>query len=230
MTNIADNQICAAADELVGFLYGELTEWERRKFERHLQDCAACTVEYAAFGQLRESIVAWRDESLGRSEATVPVPAAARPVVYPRPSALAAIREFLSLSPAWLKGAAVFASLLFFLMAAFAVTHLREKKNNPNLLANNGKIYSQQELDDQLAQLRKQKTEATAIAQAHDPIPQPVTAPGNQGKGQMANAVQKLHRPLSRQERQELAIDLRLSSGGDDDDLDLIGDTINQRP
>jgi len=47
MSNTEMNQVCEGTNELVGFLYGELTDWETRKFERHMQDCASCKAEYA---------------------------------------------------------------------------------------------------------------------------------------------------------------------------------------
>jgi hypothetical protein len=47
---------------------------------------------------------------------------------------------------------------------------------------------------------------------------------------EVAGTTQKLRQPLSRQERQELAADLRLLSGRDDGGLDLVGDSINKQP
>jgi hypothetical protein len=39
---------------------------------------------------------------------------------------------------------------------------------------------------------------------------------------------QKLRRPLSKTEREQLAADLRLTTAQNDSDLDLLGDRINQ--
>src|SRR5712691_1431855 len=118
MRDIKD-QVCDRADDLVAFLYGELGEKDAREFERHLHECARCETEFAAFGQIRKSIVSWRDESLGAAWLTGAVtdhslaPATIPVSVQTRPSALAAIRAFFNLSPMWMKGAAAFASLLF---------------------------------------------------------------------------------------------------------------------
>jgi len=49
---------------LLVFLYGELSEMDARRFERHLRECAACAAEFTAFGQIRESMMEWRDESV----------------------------------------------------------------------------------------------------------------------------------------------------------------------
>src|SRR6267142_1680237 len=108
MKEITSSNICERADDLVAFLYGELSEIDARRFERHLHQCAACETEFATFGQIRESIVAWRDASLGvlRSsevaESAVASPLVDRSRVQAKPSALAALREFFNLSPMWL--------------------------------------------------------------------------------------------------------------------------------
>ena len=89
-----DDLTCGRENDLIGFLYGELTEVEAIAFQRHLQECATCNAELADFGEVRESVVAWRNESLGSV-------ALAIQVTSPRerrghtPSAMAALREFL---------------------------------------------------------------------------------------------------------------------------------------
>src|SRR3989442_15228482 len=63
MKDVKD-QVCERANELISFLYGELGEKDSRRFERHLHECARCESEFAAFAQIRKSIVSWRDELL----------------------------------------------------------------------------------------------------------------------------------------------------------------------
>ena len=228
MKEITKDQVCERADYLVGFLYGELTDLETRKFEQHLRDCAPCRTEYAAFGQLRESIVAWRNETLG---VNVAVPSVTS-VQDRRPSAIAAIREFFNLSPLWMKGAAAFAAVLFCAFATLAIAHLIEK-NSPGTQAGN-KLYTQQELDQQIAKAVKEKTAPVEIKNeqvkntpAYNPPPSNKRRATN--ASEVAGNSQKLRRPLSRRERQELAADLRLLSSYDDG-LDLVGDSGNQPP
>jgi hypothetical protein len=233
MKEITNDQVCDRADDLLGFLYGELTDWETRKFEQHLRDCAPCKTEYAAFGELRESVLAWRNEALGVSAVT--------PVVIPlqdrRPSAIAAIREFFNLSPLWMKGAAAFATVLFCAFATLAIAHLIEK-NNLTTRADGNKIYTQQELDEQVAKAMKEKTVPVEIMKDQDQKTAANSPPPSKGpekrrvtgaNNEVAGYSQKLRRPLSRRERQELAADLRLLSSYDDG-LDLVGDSNNQPP
>ena len=234
MKEITKDQVCDRADDLIGFLYGELSDWETRKFEQHLRDCVSCKTEYAAFGQLRESMVAWRNEALGVSGAAPSV----IPVQERRPSAIAAIREFFNLSPLWMKGATAFAAVLFCAFATLAIAHLIGK-NNPGTQAGGNKLYTQQELDQQVAKAVKQTTAPVEIEKERDqktpainPVPSKAPAPEKRrvtNATELAGNSQKLRRPLSRKERQELAADLRLLSSYDDG-LDLVGDSSNQPP
>src|SRR2546425_11077060 len=126
MKDVKD-QVCERANELISFLYGELGEKDSRRFERHLHECARCESEFAAFGQIRKSIVSWRDETLGAAwvpDAVKERRLAAMTVLpgnQTKPSALAAIRQFFNLSPRWMKRAAAFASPLFCVFATLSV-------------------------------------------------------------------------------------------------------------
>lgn len=109
---------CERGEELVAYLYGEATKEEAGLFCRHLAACAVCREELAALGGVREGLAAWRAEALGTvpslniEEALAP----AAPLVTNAPrerSARAALREFFSLSPLWLRAGA-FAVLLAF--------------------------------------------------------------------------------------------------------------------
>ena len=238
MKEIAKDQVCGRADDLVGFLYGELTDWEARKFERHMQDCAACTTEYAAFGQLRESIVAWRNEALGLGEERVLAPSVLS-IQQRRPSALAALREFFNLSPLWMKGVAAFASVLFCVFATLAVAHLIEKPKQPIVQGSDAKAYSTSEFQarlDQLVQKKMEELKANQIPGANNSGVTPPSLPkvakrhATGASSESANNSQRLRRPLSRQERQELAAVLRLLGSRDENDLDLGSDINNQAP
>ena len=189
------------------FLYNEMDASEARQFESHLQACSNCREEAAAFGLVRESIVAWRDEVL-----TGFVPSRA---TQARKSALAAFKQFFDLSPLWLKGAAALAVLTFCVLVVLAFVNF--KKQDTVATTNDGG-YTQQDVD----RLVKE-----ALAQQRPPVetaPQmPITLKPQKPvyKQRFAN-----RRPLSRAEREELAADLRLLPT--DDDLDLPGYRINQ--
>ena len=237
--NEMKEQVCERADDLIAFLYHELSDKDARNFERHLHDCVRCESELAAFGEIRQSIVSWRDELLGAawSPGAVTDRALAATATKARPSALAAIREFFSLSPIWMKGATAFASLLFCVCAVLAVAYLRNRKAEV-VQAPNGQIYSKQELDNAVAravQMRGDEIKNQQLKDSGSLVMSP--APGKAGNrvnplrtaGYVANT-QSLRRPLSRQERRELAADLGLLAARDEDDLDLVTDKITQAP
>lgn len=230
-----DDQICGRENDLISFLYGELNEVESIAFQRHLKGCAACNTELAGFGEVRESVVAWRNESLG----SVAFPAqVTTPIETPRatPSAVAALREFFNLSPLWMKGAVAFAAIMFCVFAGLALARLRESPPAPVALAPASATHSQQELK-ALVDQRVQE-ELIRIRNSEVPAPAPLTANAQKNpakrfanrNAQVALSAysQKARRPLSKTEREQLANDLRLVSGRNDGDLYLLDDRINQ--
>jgi anti-sigma factor RsiW len=107
---------CERSAELVAYLYGEATKEEAGLFRRHLEACAVCREELAAFGGVRAELGAWRAEALGTvpslniEEALAPA-ARVLPAAPGKRSARAALREFFSLSPLWLRAGAFAATL-----------------------------------------------------------------------------------------------------------------------
>lgn len=211
--NETNSPACERGSDLIAFLYNETDDRETRDFELHLQQCSTCREEIAAFGSVRESITAWRDEALSGFVATTPVR---------KKSALAALRQFFELSPLWLKGATAFALLAFCVLAALAIVRL--KTTAPTLTAANpAAVYTEEDVNrrvkEALANQPKpnQAVETPAVVVASPkPKPQRITKPSQ---------VAKSRRPLSKSEREQLAADLRLLH---DADLDLLGDRINQ--
>ncbi len=124
---------CERAEQLVAYCYGETDATERRNFERHLSACPACRDELAAFGEVRGAVREWRAEVLSQTpaltlDAAVPVYARnGRPAqtqtatVAPRRTALDALREFFTLSPAWLRAGMIAAALLICALAVAAI-------------------------------------------------------------------------------------------------------------
>jgi hypothetical protein len=229
---------CGQESELIAFLYEELNDAEAHTFQRHLHDCAVCNAELADFKGVRESVVAWRNESLGGliSPAVINGSPAAG-LVHPKRSALAALREFFNLSPLWMKGALAFASVLFFLFAGMAIVHLRDKPPVATVINQGSNANSEQQLKARVAQLQDEllrmknsleQSQATPIAAK----PAGQTPPHRVVKRDIQIAVnvpgQKSRRPLSKTEREQLAADLRLTYAKNDSDFDLLGDRINQ--
>lgn len=216
-------QACGRAEELMGFLYGELNEVEANAFRGHLQHCATCNSELSAFGNIRNSVMAWRNESLGSisSTATINTPPQNR-------SAVAAIREFFNLSPAWMRVAVGFASLLFCVLAVMAVFGLRTgdpvvvKVDTPPS-SDQIDMLVRQRVDDELKRLKAQ-TETTAFNQAQSVKERTGGRTNRSNVRHHDNA----RRPLTRVEREQLAADLRLTANLDDNELDLLDDKINQ--
>jgi anti-sigma factor RsiW len=107
---------CGRGEELVAYLYGEATEGEGALFRRHLEACAVCREELAALGGVRADFGAWRAEALGTipslniEEALAPATLLQTGATRGR-SARAALREFFSLSPLWLRAGACAATL-----------------------------------------------------------------------------------------------------------------------
>ena len=56
---------CLFGEELVAYVYGELSSDGRARFENHLLDCSACTAEFADISLSRLGVYEWhRDEFL----------------------------------------------------------------------------------------------------------------------------------------------------------------------
>jgi anti-sigma factor RsiW len=205
---------CERASDLIAFLYNEATPSETRDFELHLKDCGDCRQEVASFGLVRESITAWRDEALSGFVST--------PVATTRKSALAALRQFIDLSPLWLKGATAFAVVVFCVLAALAIVRVQTNKTK----VNTGAVYTEQDVN------RIVKEALAKQGSAQQPVANPVVVTtGQSPKPKMTathSRVAKSRRPLSRAEREQLAADLRLLSTPDDAGLNLVGDRINQ--
>lgn len=108
---------CARAEELVAYLYREANDAEAQEFEAHTQHCESCRTELAAFAQVRGSIDEWRQQSLGflgspaLAAEVVPALDAAAAKQARKRSALAALREFFTLSPMWMRAATVAVSV-----------------------------------------------------------------------------------------------------------------------
>lgn len=222
MNDLTNTPVCERTDQLMSFLYGESDEREAQEFQLHLRECIACRSEMASFGELRESITDWKEETVGRFA----VPQLASVVVRNK-SALTALREFLDLSPLWLKGAVGFATLLFALLLGLAV--FRPQPTPTPVIADSKGQYTKEQvdqivkkaLDDQasaLAQKQDNNQKNEVMAQA------PVAPISRQSRVRTA----KTRPSLSRAEREQLAADLRLLKDDDETNLNLLGDRINQ--
>jgi len=231
----ANSESCAREQELIGFVYGELNEVERLAFQHHLNECSSCSTELTGFRNVRESVAAWRNESLGSIGLSIDGVPSLASLSHQKHSALAAVREFLNLSPLWMKGAVAFAAVVFCVLAVMAVARLRDKQPVIRVAGPDQSIHSEQEIEaivkqrvqEELARVKNSETK-DIVASTQDRIPyQPVLKRGSKNIRDN-NPGYSARRPLSKTEREQLAADLRLLSSNNDSDLDLMEDRINQ--
>lgn len=225
---------CDRENDLIAFLYGEVNEREAQDFERHLRTCSECQSELSAFKPIRQSMIAWRDEALGRIRETILIEG--RASVPRKQSAVAALREFFNLSPLWLKGVVAFASIVFCVFGSLALARLFNRDDG-SVSSNDKKIYTQEDLNkkideavqaksQELANRNESRTNQTATAnEGLRTIPTGLS-PGRRSTS--PHSAKTLSRPLTKTEREQLAADLRLISSKDEVTLDLLGDRINQ--
>jgi hypothetical protein len=228
--DIDSGQKCVRADNFVNWLYGESDEDESRSFQQHLQTCRQCSKDAQALRSVRQSVAMWRDASLG----ALPSQPTARATVRRR-SASAAISEFFALSPFWMKGAVGFASVLFCILAVLAVMKIRE---TPQVITLVSPGKSEQEISalvEERAQQRFRELEANlnkSVASQRPGNSQVVKA-SSAGPRTPRTAVAKLparrRQPLSREERLQLAADLRLIDEPEQVELELISDQLSRQ-
>src|SRR5258706_15800314 len=105
MRDMNERPVCHRAEDLVTYLYGEASEAEALDFRNHLRQCESCRSEFTVFNQVHESITVWRNQALGASFNPAATPAMmaidAAPIISHarKLSALAALREFFTVSP-----------------------------------------------------------------------------------------------------------------------------------
>jgi hypothetical protein len=231
---------CGRENDLIAFLYGELNDDQSRTFQSHVHDCAACSAELASFQQVRESVVAWRDESLGGVVSPVQV-AGSLPTrtVQDKHSAWAALREFFTLAPLWMKGAVAVASILLCLFAGLGIARLRETPP-PVIVADhnssteeviNARVQQrvkeelERRVQEELERFKNSQESTTAGSNPASRSPRRRIGPN----AELANnSTQQARRPLSKTEREQLAADLRLVSARNDSEIDLLDDGLNQ--
>ncbi|HYW72963.1 MAG TPA: zf-HC2 domain-containing protein [Pyrinomonadaceae bacterium] len=230
MKQTHERPVCHRAEDLVSYLYGEAGPTDALDFGRHLQQCDACRSEFTAFNQLHSSIQDWRGEALGASFNPA---AAANPGIEATPfarherklSALAALREFFSVSPLWLRGATAFAGLLLCVLGIMMVARVERR---PPEIVKTGKaqrVYSDKEFETAVNQaVDKKVQELTARKENLSAVPASKPKPASPNRPQLAADRQSKNRQrgLNRQEREQLAADLRLTSPADEEELQLV--------
>jgi hypothetical protein len=230
MRETHERPVCHRAEDLVSYLYGEAGPADALDFRSHLQKCDACGSEFAAFTQVHSSIQDWRREALGASfnPAAVAEPAIQFVRHERKLSALAALREFFSVSPLWLRGATAFAALLLCVLVVMMVARVPRKPEVAKV-DDQQKRYSEQEVQvkvNQAVEAVEQKVRELTASQnpASTAIAPKAKPAGRPNQVQLAVNRQPKNghpRALNRQEREQLAADLRLTLPADEEDLFL---------
>ena len=228
MKEETDHDECLRRDDLLAVVYGEATAEEARSFQQHLPSCVVCSRDYNAFKGIHNSLFAWREETVGRSVHAV------RPVLAtPKPSALAAIREFFNLSPLWLKGAVAFASVALCVLAVLAVTRSNESPAAPAVATKTEAEI--EKLVEARTQERLQALKANSETNPTVAVDQRSTeiSPKPRKKRSAINSTQvagnRKSRPLSKTERDQLAADLRLTATEEESEIDILGESNNRQ-
>ena len=140
---------CPRQSDLVAYLYQEASEAAAKDFAAHLQACALCRAQLLTFKEVRARILHWRTEALGSLPATTPhwiAPAVesvtdASALAQNRPrsrSARAALRDFFSLAPLWMRAGIAFATLVICALAALAVANAELRWESGNFAFRTG--------------------------------------------------------------------------------------------
>ena len=99
MLNNENEKSCGFADEIVTYIYGEISETERSKFEMHLVDCMSCTDEFAGISNARFAIFEWQKEEFAHlSTPEIVIPYTAKPKPAEAIGFFAGLRGLLTLS------------------------------------------------------------------------------------------------------------------------------------
>ncbi|MDQ1422159.1 MAG: hypothetical protein QOJ52_4121 [Acidimicrobiaceae bacterium] len=157
--------LCGRAEDIVTYLYGEATLDEAKDFEKHMQNCSSCSSELVTFGEVREAVGEWRQQALGslttpafEADAAQHVALAVAPVQ--RRSALAALQEFLTLSPAWMRAATAVAAIAFCALAVIAVAYFTRKPQTVIVQTPGKPGYSDKEVEAKIAEALKKQNES----------------------------------------------------------------------
>ena len=234
MREINERPMCHRAEDLVAYLYNEASEAEAKDFASHVEQCDACRSELRLFRQVHESISIWRNETLGSISNSMPNTAVE---VAPQSSfvqheqelsAMAALREFFSVAPLWLRGATAFAAMLLFVFGFLAISRSLKPPVPASKNSAENKVYSPAEFQAAVDEAVKKKL---AAQQAEDQMASKENEKNAQAQSENlvsqtirgTSARHSRRQPaLSRAEREQLAADLRLIPGRDETDLPIV--------
>lgn len=137
---------CNYGEEIVSYIYDEMKDAEKSKFENHLVHCSNCADEIASFSSISFSVQEWRDVEFGNLETPkIEIPYQTEIVTLQsneeKISWFDSIKAIFSFSPMFLKTASAFGVLAltmglvwFFLANNSNQNNVAEKENSqPNI-------------------------------------------------------------------------------------------------
>ena len=234
MRTMNERPVCHRSEDLVTYLYNEASAAEAQDFASHVETCEACRAEFAAFSQVHESILLWRNEALGSAFSPAPQAVEVLPEAKTdsgqfvrhgrRLPALAALREFFSVSPLWLRGATAFAALLLCVLGVLTISRLAQRPGP--VVINQGQSGEDSKKQFEVAVAQEVKRQL-ALRNSEEPPPPPTAPKTNSNetsrRSQLAaSSAQPRARGLTRAEREQLLADLRLTPGRDEEELPFV--------
>lgn len=123
MLNNENEKNCGFADEIVAYIYDEIDEAERGKFETHLVDCVSCTDEFAGISNARFAMFEWHKEEFAPlSTPEIVIPYSAKPKTAEAIGFFAGLRGLLTLS-GWSSAVMVAGALIICIGLGFVVVN-----------------------------------------------------------------------------------------------------------
>lgn len=102
-----NHKSCSFSEQIVEYIYDEISAKERTNFESHLINCLPCADEIAGFGLVRSSIGEWRKEEIFALDAPALQIPVMQTVENEKSSWFDEFRKLFTLTPAWAAGFAV---------------------------------------------------------------------------------------------------------------------------
>lgn len=97
MKKVEEINSCLLGEELVAYIYDEISSASRETFERHLLDCNGCTAELADISLSRLGVYEWnRDEFIPLETPQFVIPYEPKEVATPKLSWVDALRGFFA--------------------------------------------------------------------------------------------------------------------------------------
>ena len=229
MSHSNEKTVCARANDLVDYLYGEADAKEAANFARHMGGCNECRTEFALMTNVRESMSRWRSEVLGFAWRAEPMAVGSKTSRKPHLSGLAALGEFFTISPLWLRGATAVGVALFCLLAALFVARMSapletlytraevQAEVNAQVQRERARL-SNESRPAPAAQVNSAGNEEVVRERTGSPILPASWTPTHPRPGVAKTA----RRSLSRAEREQLASDLRLKPTADEEDFTFL--------